>query len=287
MRFTFADENILLRIINGAGSHMLMLMIEGHRFSIVSADGYPLKPVETDMMIILPGERYDVLVSGLGNPEKSSYWIQLETLEHYNKTGGKIEPFFGAAKLFYEEYQGRIQHEKLYNCPFKQFPKGYNYSCRYATDLEAVENLVDEEITSSNGFDENYEEHFINIHYDSHMNGWMYQHPRGIPYFHKENLDSVAKVCNRSACPADTDNRDTVQVPMGGYIVIRFRADNPGWWYSHCHLMLHQMAGMAFAMKFGEHEQMPIPPINFPHDCGDYEAPPLDPKLKERFTNVV
>ena len=80
--------------------------------------------------------------------------------------------------------------------------------------------------------------------------------------------------------------RDTVQVPMGGYIVIRFRADNPGWWYAHCHLMLHQMAGMALAMKFGEHEQMPIPPANFPHGCGDYKAPPLDPKLKERFKNM-
>lgn len=89
-----------------------MLVIEGHRFSIISADGYPVKPFETDMMIIVPGERYDIMISGLPNPEKSSYWMQLETLEHYNKTGGKIEPFFGAAKLFYEDYEGFKENTK-------------------------------------------------------------------------------------------------------------------------------------------------------------------------------
>lgn len=77
--------------------------------------------------------------------------------------------------------------------------------------------------------------------------------------------------------------RDTIPVPMGGYVVIRFIADNPGWWYAHCHLMLHQMAGMAFAMKVGTHEEMPVPPSNFPHDCGDYLSQPLDPLLKQRF----
>lgn len=111
-KYLFSDENILFRVINGAGSHMLMLMIEGHRFSIVSADGYPVKPAETDMLIIFPGERYDIMISGLPSPRKNYYWIQLETMEHYNKTGSKIEPFFGAAKLFYEDYHGFEQNTK-------------------------------------------------------------------------------------------------------------------------------------------------------------------------------
>ena len=91
---------------------MLMLMIEGHKFSIVSADGYPVKPTEADMLLIFPGERYDIMISGLSNPMKNYYWIQLETLEHYNKTGSKIEPFFGAAKLFYEDFHGFTQNTK-------------------------------------------------------------------------------------------------------------------------------------------------------------------------------
>ena len=39
--------------------------------------------------------------------------------------------------------------------------------------------------------------------------------------------------------------KDTVIVPFGGYTVIRFEADNPGWWFFHCHIEIHQLEGMA------------------------------------------
>ena len=39
--------------------------------------------------------------------------------------------------------------------------------------------------------------------------------------------------------------RDTVIVPSLGYLVIRFRADNPGAWLFHCHIDLHLVTGMA------------------------------------------
>lgn len=62
--------------------------------------------------------------------------------------------------------------------------------------------------------------------------------------------------------------RDTVNIPLGGYIVIRFKASNPGWWFAHCHLMLHHMGGTAFAFRVGTHEEVPQPPANYPHSCG-------------------
>ena len=39
--------------------------------------------------------------------------------------------------------------------------------------------------------------------------------------------------------------KDTVIVPFGGYVAIRFAADNPGWWFFHCHIEIHQLEGMA------------------------------------------
>ena len=39
--------------------------------------------------------------------------------------------------------------------------------------------------------------------------------------------------------------KDTVIVPYGGYTVIRFIVDNPGWWFLHCHIEIHQLEGMA------------------------------------------
>ena len=37
--------------------------------------------------------------------------------------------------------------------------------------------------------------------------------------------------------------KDTIQVPAGGYVVIRFKSDNPGKWLMHCHVDFHEMQG--------------------------------------------
>ncbi|CAG8909727.1 unnamed protein product [Penicillium egyptiacum] len=39
--------------------------------------------------------------------------------------------------------------------------------------------------------------------------------------------------------------RDTVRVPSRGYAVLRLRADNPGVWLLHCHMLWHSATGMA------------------------------------------
>ncbi|KAK3677904.1 hypothetical protein LTR78_001999 [Recurvomyces mirabilis] len=43
--------------------------------------------------------------------------------------------------------------------------------------------------------------------------------------------------------------KDTVLVPRRGYAVLRFRADNPGIWMLHCHVMWHLATGMAMAFE--------------------------------------
>ncbi|XP_063393914.1 uncharacterized protein LOC134679036 [Cydia fagiglandana] len=63
--------------------------------------------------------------------------------------------------------------------------------------------------------------------------------------------------------------KDTVTVPDGGYTVIRFKADNPGYWLFHCHIEFHVEIGMALVFKVGEHKDMPPVPRNFPR-CGNY-----------------
>ncbi|CAE1312426.1 unnamed protein product [Acanthosepion pharaonis] len=43
--------------------------------------------------------------------------------------------------------------------------------------------------------------------------------------------------------------KDTIIVPSGGYAVIRFKADNPGLWFMHCHIEIHSMDGMAMILN--------------------------------------
>ncbi|KAK7098255.1 uncharacterized protein [Littorina saxatilis] len=61
--------------------------------------------------------------------------------------------------------------------------------------------------------------------------------------------------------------RDTVNIPDGGYAVLRFTANNPGFWFFHCHTDTHLAQGMALLFKVGEYSDLPPVPSEFPR-CG-------------------
>ncbi|GER25953.1 laccase [Striga asiatica] len=66
----------------------------------------------------------------------------------------------------------------------------------------------------------------------------------------------------------DPVERNTVGVPSGGWAAIRFRADNPGVWFMHCHLEVHTTWGlkMAFLVDNGKgpNESILPPPKDLP-----------------------
>ncbi|KAF2535368.1 hypothetical protein F2Q70_00006803 [Brassica cretica] len=66
----------------------------------------------------------------------------------------------------------------------------------------------------------------------------------------------------------DPPERNTVGVPTGGWTAIRFRADNPGVWFMHCHLEVHTMWGlkMAFVVENGNTPELSVlpPPKDYP-----------------------
>ncbi|CDP14064.1 unnamed protein product [Coffea canephora] len=66
----------------------------------------------------------------------------------------------------------------------------------------------------------------------------------------------------------DPVERNTISVPTGGWTVIRFRADNPGIWFMHCHLEVHTTWGlkMAFLVENGNgpNESILPPPTDLP-----------------------
>ena len=43
--------------------------------------------------------------------------------------------------------------------------------------------------------------------------------------------------------------KDTIIVPVGGYVTVRFLSDNPGWWIMHCHIENHQADGMQLLIR--------------------------------------
>ncbi|XP_077236892.1 laccase-17-like [Tasmannia lanceolata] len=66
----------------------------------------------------------------------------------------------------------------------------------------------------------------------------------------------------------DPVERNTVGVPGGGWVAVRFLADNPGVWFMHCHLEDHTSWGleMAWVVLDGKlpNQKLPPPPSNLP-----------------------
>ncbi|XP_027351888.1 laccase-17-like [Abrus precatorius] len=66
----------------------------------------------------------------------------------------------------------------------------------------------------------------------------------------------------------DPIERNTVGVPSGGWVAIRFLADNPGAWFMHCHLEVHTSWGlkMAWIVLDGmlPHQKLLPPPADLP-----------------------
>ncbi|KAK3752522.1 hypothetical protein RRG08_032812 [Elysia crispata] len=71
--------------------------------------------------------------------------------------------------------------------------------------------------------------------------------------------------------------KDTITVPSGGYVVLRFRADQAGMWFLHCHITSHTSNGMGVIVQVGDKSEFPKPPKNFPR-CGswNYADEPYD-----------
>ncbi|XP_043726101.1 laccase-17-like [Telopea speciosissima] len=66
----------------------------------------------------------------------------------------------------------------------------------------------------------------------------------------------------------DPVERNTIGVPSGGWVAIRFLADNPGVWFMHCHLEVHTSWGlkMAWIVLDGAspNQKLPPPPSDLP-----------------------
>lgn len=85
------------------------------------------------------------------------------------------------------------------------------------------------------------------------------------PSWNEENgQPSTVLEAIRSRMVKSHIRKDTVIVPARGYVVVAFRANNPGYWFLHCHIEGHLTAGMAVII-----EECPDKQLLAPDELGD------------------
>ncbi|XP_033126584.1 laccase-1-like [Anneissia japonica] len=113
------------------------------------------------------------------------------------------------------------------------------------------------------------------IQHPMHMHGGSFR-LLGLGSFHtkKMTLDNVIQLDKEGGLlrnsPVKAALKDTVMVPSNGYAILRMKAENPGYWFFHCHTMNHGERGMVIVLQFGEPSEMPKPPLDFPR-CEGWE----------------
>ncbi|KAE9446634.1 hypothetical protein C3L33_21474, partial [Rhododendron williamsianum] len=328
-------KSYLLRVINSVMNEEMFFAVAQHNLTVVGMDGAYIKPIETDYIMITPGQTMDILLTA--NMSPSHYYMAGRAyagVVYDNTTTTAILKYIGnytapstpsfpsnlpnytdidAVTNFTNRIRALASKDYLVNVPRKVDTRLYitvslgsvpcvNDSCDgpngsrlaaslnnmsfvdpavdllqayyrkirgiYKTNFPSVpldffnftsDDLPDNVYTPLKAtkvkvleFNSSVEIVFqgTNIGAENHP-----MHLHGNSFYHVGsgfgNFDNETDPKGYNL--VDPPELNTVGVPTNGWAAIRFRADNPGVWYMHCHLDRHSSWGMdtAFIVKNG------------------------------------
>lgn len=228
------------RIVNAAKSRYYQLALADHRFTRIGGDGGLMEhPVESDTIVVSPGERADVLVEPRGAPGSvlSVRWVP------YDRGWGST---FARPEI-------EVFRVRLADAPEAQSPPLPPLSREIAALDTAAARRIDLKLTRGRGEGglvmgindvPSWEaEPLVATVGDTEIwtveNTMEFAHPFHLHGFFFQVLDADG------APVRPMEWKDTVNVPVDGVARFAVRYDNrPGMWMFHCHILDHADVGM-------------------------------------------
>jgi FtsP/CotA-like multicopper oxidase with cupredoxin domain len=224
-------NRIRLRFINAGSDTAFRVALGGHRLQVTHTDGWPVRPVETDALLIGMGERYDAIVTLADGVFPLAAWAEGKAASAFAivRTGVGAPP---SQAVRPRELDGRIlTYRQLQPADAVALP---------ARDPDRTLRL-----NLTGGM----------MGYDWGFNGRGHDpgHFEAIRAGERVRLDLVntttmwhpVHLHGHTFAAGDTGLRkDTVIVLPGQTMPIAVDADNPGRWMLHCHNAYHAEAGM-------------------------------------------
>ena len=234
-------ERIRLRLINAGSDTPFRVALGGSHLTVIAADGYPLKPVTVDTLLIGMGERYDVLVTV---PRSGVFPLvaavegkkQGEALAVLRAGAGpapspRVRPKQLSGKLLsYRDLRPTASDalpagkpDQTYTVALTGNMKSYRWGAKAATtDGVTLPVRVGRR---------------VRLVLENRTMMWHPIHLHG----HTFQVDTGA---------APGPRKDTVIVPPMGRVAVDLIADNPGQWALHCHNIYHADAGMLTVLSY-------------------------------------
>jgi FtsP/CotA-like multicopper oxidase with cupredoxin domain len=239
-------ERVKLRIINPSSSTIYDLRLAGHSLTITHADGNPVEPIQTDILRIGMGERYDVEFRA-DNP---GFWVLAA------RESGYGEGMLGVPI----KYKGIQAKKPVSPRFFREAPFISYWDLQSASPLTGPasgrsDRFIQQEL--SGGMHSPYwmingqvypdagslfvkRGEWVRIGYWNHS---MMPHPM---HLHGHFF----RIVNPNIPQDRWIMKDTVIVNPMQRMDIEFSADNPGKWFHHCHNLYHMAAGMANVITY-------------------------------------
>ncbi|GAA2932021.1 multicopper oxidase family protein [Streptomyces thioluteus] len=224
-------DRIRVRFVNAGGDTAFRVALGGHRMTVTHTDGFPVRHVETDSLLLGMGERYDVLVTAGDGvfPLTALAEGKKRTALALLRTGGGSAP------------DADVRPKELDATPLTA--DRLRADDTVALPSRRPDRTLVFELTGSM------------TKYDWAINGRRYASSDRYPVKAGERV-RLAFV-NRTgmwhpmhlhghtfALPGGGPRKDTVIVLPGKRVEVDFDADNPGVWMLHCHNVYHGESGM-------------------------------------------
>ncbi|KAI0770810.1 Fet3 protein [Irpex lacteus] len=248
-----AGKTYRLRIINTAAFAQFYFWIDGHDMRIIEADGVDTEESPIDLLAVTVAQRYSILVTARN--DTSQNWAihanmdtdmfdtipdglnpNVTTSITYNKSA----PITDLGEIGIDDLTTAMFNQKTYNMPlvptvFSALTLGPNATTAEAygpysfvlDHLEVIDLVVQNGDAGKHPF---------------HLHGHQFQLVQRSTDYTSDDPELNPPINETRVNPM---RRDTVQVPSGEGVTLRFVADNPGAWIFHCHIEWHLQAGLA------------------------------------------
>ncbi|KAJ7150535.1 laccase [Mycena crocata] len=271
------------RVVNIAGFAAFTFSIDGHTFDVIEADGIATKPLTVNSFLIHAAQRYSVVMRA--DAEIGNYWIRApmtasgssKTLDKTNvkailryidapivdpttTTTNTCSRYFDAHNV--SEYC-LIFSQPLIDAgaPGGEFPADHIIDLKFGTTWDINGIVYDPpklptllNIINGGSYAKNYTkaEHTFILQPDEVVELRIHGSSHGMihPFHLHGHAFDVIKSMGGPVNYKNPPRRDVVGVADGG-VIIRFRADNPGPWFLHCHIDWHLEAGLAVVFAEG------------------------------------
>ncbi|KAJ2001172.1 ferroxidase fet3 [Coemansia thaxteri] len=271
-----------LRLINMSALSMFHFSIDGHTMQVIEVDGVDTEPMTVGNVRLAAAQRTSVLVTALNSTDHNyvfhadmdtDMFDNIPAGLNYNSTGViqyrkgadiKISdgvdwspfsdidlvpldgmPALGfdvtyALDVYFNQYTDALNHGTFNNITYVM-PKVPSMFTALSMGADALNPAVYGPQTNAHLVGHLQDVQLVVNNFDAgnhpfHLHGHHFQLIERGPAPYDPTYNPRPKTA-----PA---RRDTVTIPSMEYVVLRFRADNPGTWLFHCHIEWHIEGGL-------------------------------------------